>query len=388
MKKIGYCIMVIVMLCGCEELQTKAVTDNALPLKEESYDIYSLCYSKNRAKTDLEIADKCLKGAYILGDRNTEYDIKSFEDMTGEHDIYVYHMEAEEDFPLSFVINCVAKDKIPYIVISQSGEAKNFDYSALSNMAKDFGRFDVPMLVGFYPKSVAKQYDSKEYIEYFRTARDMFNKYAKKVDFVWSIYSENVLFAQEYYPGDDFVDWVGLEVYEDIDENGIIKAESDIELFVDKFQDKKPILLNVAVAHYSTLDYKYYVNEAVAEIERLYSMPKKYSAIKAINYMDFNQSALYGGGGVKFNYLLTDNDDILSAYREAVAEDIMQNAMLRYKNIAYVKNGSVYVGESVIDYFNLKDEGIRIDINGIRCVEINQLAKVVIDSQTKTAVVL
>ena len=376
MKKISCVLMVILLLAGCgKQVEAPPVSTGIIQVTEEPGEAYSFYYNNKRETAKYEDEHRCYTGAYILGDKGVEYDIKKFEDMVGEHDIYIYHLKAGEPYPLSFVISCMTKDKMPYIIVEPMDEDNPWDYGNIKDMARQFGRFNIPTLVGWYPSPIVKGYDSERYVEYYRDVCDIFRANNKNTAFVWSVDSYNAEDCMEYYPGDEYVDWAGLEVYENINDSGVDIIDEQINYYCQMFQDTKPILLNVAVSHFSTVGYKYFINEAVKELERIYTLPEIYPCIKAINYMDYSEFEVFGDQTEKNNYLLTNDDDIKTAYKEMIDNDVYEvnreyKKLSKYNKMVRVSKQGVYLedenGEIKID-----DSRIGIDYKRKKVVLLN-----------------
>jgi beta-mannanase len=52
-----------------------------------------------------------------------------------------------------------------------------------------------------------------EYTAFFRSAREYFNRYASNAALVWSIDADSLHLMDRHYPGDDYVDWVGINIF-------------------------------------------------------------------------------------------------------------------------------------------------------------------------------
>lgn len=77
-------------------------------------------------------------------------------------------------------------------------------------------------------------------------------------------------------------------------------------------------MLNFGVSHFTSLNNKYYINEAIEEIENLYeTVSEDFSRIKAILYMDFNGREFSNNKGDDFT--ITSNSDIANAYKNLVS---------------------------------------------------------------------
>ncbi len=177
--------------------------------------------------------------------------------------------------------------------------------------------------------------DSEKYKKAFRKIADEAHHNLSNVATVWSMshtsgWNVNV---DDLYPGDEYVDWVGISAYcvkyfeakrwpEDKKYNEICFKSGDsadpvllIKHFVDTYGDRKPIMLAECGTAYRTNGE---VNEehsdwAVNELNRMYNfIPMVYPQVKLIAY--FNKDM----GNDRFKYNLSGNSALLSKYREVI----------------------------------------------------------------------
>ncbi|WP_105616677.1 glycosyl hydrolase [Vallitalea okinawensis] len=137
------------------------------------------------------------------------------------------------------------------------------------------------------------------YIEKFQLVHDIMAEEAPNVVMLWSPNDIPYDNYEAYYPGDDYVDWVGVSSYAVPDGN----AHTDLSNYdmnpLNKLQhiysaygDRKPIMISEgAVAYWAKVSPErnfdaWYQNN----MERIYHyLPRLYPNIKAINYFDTNE---------------------------------------------------------------------------------------------------
>jgi hypothetical protein len=172
--------------------------------------------------------------------------------------------------------------------------------------------------------------DPALYIEKFRLVHDVMARLAPKVVMVWCPNATPVPAIDRYYPGDAYVDWVGVNSYvvaiHNNNPNASAERENPADLFADvyrRYAARKPIMIcETGVTHYSQAlgrpDYSF----AARRLGQLYGcLPRLYPRLKAICYYDVNNLAGNATGRPFNNYLLTDNPQVLAAYRRAIAPD-------------------------------------------------------------------
>lgn len=166
--------------------------------------------------------------------------------------------------------------------------------------------------------------DTELYKEKFRLVADIFHTYAPSVPVVWSpnFYPEDTM--ELYYPGDGYVDYVGISAYKlqqtetDPLKNGVDRsAYSDImERIVRLYGDRKPIIVSEGAASYMDYDTMGDITPfAVKQLKEFYAyLPIRYPQVKMVFYFDADRE--------RWKFSLSKNSEILNAYKAAVADDV------------------------------------------------------------------
>lgn len=266
-------------------------------------------------------------GAYILSNKQINYEIDYFEKLTDKkHALYVYNLKLGDEFPTDWVLSCIARMKTPSIFIKPQNDYNMYDKKLLEKTAKQFSLFDVPIFVHFYPSPSTNNYNAENYKEFYKEAYRVFKQYAPNVAFVFTIKNFEVVDYKNYYPGDNFVDWVGLNIYEKIESKENIYGDdifSSIDFFYYTFQKTKPIMISqFAVSHYNNDTNTYYAKEAKDEINRVYNtILNSYPRIKAISYLDIDTMVLQSDNDIKDNFSITENNMILDEYKTIIKNE-------------------------------------------------------------------
>ena len=172
--------------------------------------------------------------------------------------------------------------------------------------------------------------DPKLYIEKFRLVHDTMARLAPNVAMVWCPNATPVPQIERYYPGDAYVDWVGVNSYVVTIHNNILSEDASHENPGDLFKDvyrrysaRKPIMIcETGVTHHALAYGKDECAFAAARIGHLYGcLPRLYPRIKALCYYDVDNLKGTANGRPFNNYLLTDRPAVLDAYRRAIAPD-------------------------------------------------------------------
>lgn len=174
--------------------------------------------------------------------------------------------------------------------------------------------------------------DPDKYKSAFRKIADEVHYNTDNVAVVWSMghTSSWYINMEDYYPGDEYVDWVGVSAYckkyfegklWDVDNqfNEIYFKSGNsadpvllIKEIVDKYGDRKPIMLAECGVSHSTSSSSINENHtqwAVEELERMYNyVPMVYPQVKLIAYFDkyiskeVNDYSLSGSGALANKY--------------------------------------------------------------------------------------
>lgn len=283
--------------------------DNSSDLKTTDMNLYIV--DDNYKLSMYEPYDGCYLGAYVLNNSALNYDIAEFERVLNKrHSIYIYNLELGNSFPTDWILECIANMKTPLVIIHPKDDMI-LNETFLYDTAKSCSQLAVPIFIDFYPEPQKYNIFPDEYRQFYIKARDVFKKYSSNASFVWTANIENVYDSNIYYPGNDYVDWVGLNIYQPIYKNGV-KFESDIwskfDFFYNNYQKLKPIMITqFAVSHYSDVDHTYYIEEAKTKIKDFYTKIRtEYPRVKGINYMDFKSNE---------DYKITDDSSISKLYK-------------------------------------------------------------------------
>lgn len=300
-----------------ETYEASIIMDTPIPDKIP-YTVYA--QTKKYGLSLYEPEEGRYAGAYILSDEISE--IEDFEAIAGEHAIYLYDMKVGDTFPMRWLLSCMANQKTPYIVVNPQNSYDPFNMKVLSELADEIGRFYVPVYVDLYPNANLQLYDPKEYKDFFKEAYKLFKTQASNAAIVFS--SDQPAEAYLYYPGDDYTDWVGVNIQIGA-EDSAEDIFSNIDNIYYRFQKEKPIMISsCALSHISGENHVYRTDEAAGKLHRFYErIVQRYPRIKGINYININcieKDLSYSNQKLgSDNYLVTDEKLMLDEYKSAVA---------------------------------------------------------------------
>jgi hypothetical protein len=170
------------------------------------------------------------------------------------------------------------------------------------------------------------------YRQKFRLVHDVMARHAPNVVMIWCVGSKPDHNWDKYYPGDGYVDWVGVNFYSVLHHNNDPKQPADKESVASmldgvyrKYASRKPI----AICEYGasrqerlapTVDQSKWAAAKLTELLSL--LPKKYPRVKMIGLFNVNTMELKFSTGAKANnYCFTDSPTVTLALRRALATD-------------------------------------------------------------------
>ena len=168
--------------------------------------------------------------------------------------------------------------------------------------------------------------DHNLYIEKFRIVSDIFHTYAPSVPIIWSpnFYPENTI--PLYYPGDAYVDYVGISSYKHYQPStdplgqGVDRSRwsDQLDTICSLYAHKKPIIISEGGASYrdhsTGADITQFASEQAYDYYTY--LPIKYPAVKA--------AFMFCTDDTNFRFSFANN----SQYRQAVSDGISSNMYL------------------------------------------------------------
>jgi hypothetical protein len=279
----------------------------------------------------LEPKEGIYAGAYVLQDEYIDCSAEKFNEVTDkQHASFFRYVGYGRPFPTEWVEELKKIGAVPHIAWEPNNgldEVQDDEY--LHQFAKAAGESGVPIFLryasevnGAWTKYTG---DPKKYKEKWKLVHDVMEKEAPNVAMVYTVFTFPEKTIMTYYPGDDYVDWVGVNVYSVVYHNNDINQKADHEdpialmrYVYETFSDRKPIQISeFGATHYTVTDDQEHIEFAKSKIKRMYSMlPKWYPRVKSIFYFDVNNLLNAPEGRKINNYAVTDNEEILETYRQ------------------------------------------------------------------------
>jgi hypothetical protein len=169
--------------------------------------------------------------------------------------------------------------------------------------------------------------DPALYIDRFRTVAKVMREEASNVAMVWTPYCTPVKSIPDYYPGDDAVDWVGVNIYSVHHHDGKLHRpahrEDPTELLrpvYELYADRKPIQISeYASTHTCKACGQYTADFAMNKMIRMYrTLPTRFPRVKSIYWFSYDTIS---GKAAENNYSVIDDPVIRDTYKRIIAPD-------------------------------------------------------------------
>lgn len=289
-----------------------------------------------------EPARGCYIGAFIERDTAVMGNIAAFEELTKKkHASYFTYVGYGRPFPLEWVRKVTRNGGAPHIAFEPNNGLKEVNDSAyLRAWARDAARAKCPIFLRWASEmngewglkrygggpSVDKDKFPSLYKEKFALVSQIMKEEAPNVAMLWTPFAEPARSIPLYYPGDQWVDWVGVNIYSVFVHNGDINhpsGEEDpiafLKVVYDLYADRKPIHISEFAA---TVWCKGTGQETVAwameKTKRFYTALRDgFPRVKSVNWfsLDTVQAGLANN-----NYSLLSDGRMLATYRQLVAD--------------------------------------------------------------------
>lgn len=242
----------------------------------------------------------------------------------------VKYKDTDSYFPVKFARE--AKENGAGIQIGYEplqGLDKVKDDEVLRQFAREAKASGVPVFLRFAGEMngewVPWHTTPEEYIKKFRLVHDVMEEEAPNVSMVWSpnfLPRHNI---DAYYPGDKYVDWVGISLYTiPFSQGKEVPGGNPIDYLRPIYEtySHKPMMVSEgAVSHYSFQLKKDFSNWAVGQLGNMYGfMPRMFPQLKAMSYFNLDKSTTSYDNSNN-NYDLGDSVQVLNSYKSLIQND-------------------------------------------------------------------
>ncbi|MBY6052615.1 glycoside hydrolase family 26 protein [Cytobacillus firmus] len=340
-------------------------------------------------------------GGYVLQDEYIDTSMNTFNKLTGKtHASYFKYVGYGKPFPKEWAEEVIAAGGFPQVAWEPNNgldEVKDDEY--LRQFAKDAGDLNVPILLRYASEMNGTwtfySGHSEQYIEKWKLVHDVMEKDAPNVMMLWNVFTMPESTIDEFYPGDEYVDYVGVNIYNVFYHNDKIEEKSDFEdplrlldYVYNTYSHRKPIVIGeFGVTNYTVTDGKHHDDFAVEKITRMYKhLPELYPRVKFIYYFDVNNLVNAPEGRKINNYAITEKKSILNAYAASiktdqylskVEENQAESETYSFRDFFFYYGGELYVDYKFVrDYLNMdvkenSGKSMQVAFNG-KSIDVKQ----------------
>ncbi|MDY0394050.1 glycosyl hydrolase [Virgibacillus halophilus] len=317
----------------------------------------------------------------MLQDEHIQTSMEKFNSLTGkQHASFFKYVGYGKPFPKKWVAGVKQAGGFPQIAWEpNNGLDEVKDDAYLLQFAKEAAKADVPVLLRYASEMNGTwtfySGHAKQYIEKWRLVHEVMKANAPNVMMLWNVFTMPEKTIKEFYPGDEYVDYVGVNIYNVVYHNDQVQEKADFEdplhlldYVYNTFSARKPIVIGeFGASNYTTTDGRHHTKFAEEKISRMYRLlPKLYPRVKFIYYFDVNNLVNAPEGRKINNYAITENKHILNAYANAVKDPaylstIAQNDRVSdaetftYRDFMFRYEEKLYVDASFVkDYLGMQ----------------------------------
>lgn len=282
-----------------------------------------------------------LQGVYIGA--FTEYDaaigprnVQKFNQLTGKQHamFFTYH-----DYGKPFPVNWANKVKeaggaIQLAYEPRVGLAAVKDDAYLREFARACKAFGNPIFLRYAAEMNGSwtpwHGNPALYIQKFRLIAKVMREEAPNVAMVWAPNSNPENQIDRYYPGDEAVDWVGVNLYSVRFFNGDVTQSAEhvnpldlMDYVYKRYAARKPIMIaEYGATHFSRAGNLNTTVFAINKMNMFYRGVKmKYPRVKSINWFSVNTLQRNENPERKLNnFSLTENSRVLDAYKQMIKD--------------------------------------------------------------------
>ncbi len=323
----------------------------------------------NRKLALFEPATGCYIGAFIERDSHVNGSIQAFEELTAKkHASYFTYVGYGRPFPLGWIRKVVRAGGAPNLAFEPNdGLDVVTDSAYLRNWARDAARTKVPIFLRWASEMNGPwtKYgkDPNQYREKFALVSKIMKQEAPNVAMLWTPFAKPTHTIAAYYPGDEWVDWVGVNIYSVYVHNGDRNRPSagedpvDFLRFVyENYSARKPVHISEFAATVEcrgtgeqTVDF------AIAKTKRFYgALRDEFPRVKSVNWFCLDTIK---AGLANNDYSLLSNGQMLATYRQLISDDHFLSQVYFDPNQwnQTVKAGTT-VDQSALSYGDTSDE--------------------------------
>lgn len=289
----------------------------------------------------LEPESGCYVGAFVDRDDNlrqfmkasqTHGDVDQFNELVGRaHASFFMYRSYGQPFPKEWAEYLKAREAIVHIAWEPRDLSQVRDDEYLRGFVDALVALDHPVILRFASEMNGDWTPYHGNPELYKQAFRLVYRATRRAPKVAMLWCPNTIPRQgleSYYPGDDAVDWVGVNFYSVpfLDNNPArpgdrIHPTDHLQAVYDLYSSRKPIAIGEwAASRQSKASSKPLTEFAKTKISQLYgSLPTRYPRVKLVSWYDSNNLREASPSRQLNNYQVTSPPDLLGQYRKALA---------------------------------------------------------------------
>lgn len=277
----------------------------------------------------------CYVGAFIERDFTVLGDISAFEQLTKKkHASYFTYVGYGRPFPFDWVKKVKAGGAAPHIAFEPNdGLDMVQDGAYLRAWARDAARAQCPIFLRWASEMNGPwtKYGTNpaQYVEKFRLISKVMKEEAPNVAMVWTPFAEPTRTIPAYYPGDEWVDWVGMNIYSVYVNNGDpLRPASQkdpvewLRYIYDNYADRKPVHISeFAATVYCKGSAADTVSFAIDKMTRFYNaLRHEFPRVKSVNWFCWDTIRANRANN-NYSFLDANAGLALATYRKLVSDE-------------------------------------------------------------------
>lgn len=188
--------------------------------------------------------------------------------------------------------------------------------------------------------------DPAKYIQKWKMVHDIMAEVAPNVAMVWSPSEMPLAKMDAYYPGDAYVDWVGLSIYSAQFENGDPQKPTDrrnpleaLDYVYSRYASTKPIMISeYAASHQAGFNSQKQDTSKFAKAKMTYfyeSIKTKYPRVKCIQWYSNNNYNISDVSKNRVNYSLLEgqSNGVLDTYKRIISDEYFLSDVVNGPNV-------------------------------------------------------
>ncbi len=311
----------------------------------------------SRAMERLEPESGCYIGAFIDRDANlkqfmegsqTHGDVDQFNTMMKKrHSSFFMYRSYGQPFPTAWAEYLKERDAIVHIAWEPKSLEQVRDDAYLRQFVDELVALDHPVMLRFASEMNGEWTPYHGNPEAYKTAFRLIHQATRRAPKVAVMWCPNTVpreGLEAYYPGDQWVDWVGVNFYSvpfmDNDRSRPgerVHPTDQLQAVYDLYAARKPIAIGEwAASRESKAKPGPMTPFAKGKISQLYAtLPTRYPRVKMVNWYDSNNLVQASPSRQLNNYQVTAPADLRNHYARAVASDYYLAAGKPTAGLAY-----------------------------------------------------